>query len=468
MNPRVALAGIGLASAIVVVGQINVDAQSKRGNSFRSTADRTGDPLAGGIGPDVMVWNISNYANWGVVGDIRAYSFGTVSCNIGDVELSWRDSGVFADQHPVIGANMYRLKDGKFEHIGQTWLKHGFCALDGNSCGSCQSNGNCDWLGINCSDPYGASLNGNQTFLGPKYQVNAYTGEFVWPHPHPGSGTIAGRLQVHTSDVISSQNPGATYVAEAHYVTPDDAQSGNGYNNVSYREVSLGSQGQVTGFPGNTIMQKPAIFAWQIADSTVSLKGFDIPGDGRMYIGYKITDLKNGYWAYEYALYNMNSDRSAGTFSIPVAASVDIINVGFHDVDYHSGEPFVNTDWGSTRTSTEMIWQSQTFDENTNANAVRWGTLYNFRFHANSPPSFINIDVGLFKPGSPDSITVIAEGPESAACPADLDGDGEVSTVDLLELFAQWGTAGSADLNGDGVVNTEDLLALFANWGPCP
>ena len=54
------------------------------------------------------------------------------------------------------------------------------------------------------------------------------------------------------------------------------------------------------------------------------------------------------------------------------------------------------------------------------------------------------------------------------ACLGDLDNDGSVGTSDLLELFAQWGTAGPADFNADGIVNTADLLILFANWGPCP
>lgn len=468
MNPRIVLAGIGLASAIVVVGQINVDAQFRKGSSFKSTADRSGDPLGGVIGPDVMVWNIYDYANWGVIGDIRAYSFGMISCNIGDQELSWRDNGAFANQHPVIGANMFRLKDGKFEHIGQTWLKHGFCALDGNACGNCQSNGSCDWLGINCSDPYSASLNGSQGYLGPKYQVNAYTGEFAWPHDYPGGGTINGRLQVHLNDVDPIQNQGATYFAEGHYVTPDDALWGNGYNNVSYRGINIGGSGQVAGWAGNTIMQTPAIYAWQNVDPSVTIKEFDVPNDGRMFLGYKVTDLKNGYWAYEYALYNMNSDRSAGTFNIPVSESVDIINVGFHDVDYHSGEPFVDTDWKSSRNSSEMTWQSQPFDENTNANAVRWGTIYNFRFEADSPPTSKGIDIGLYKPGSPELVTVMAVGPESPTCAEDLTGDGFVSTADLLELFTQWGTAGAADFNGDGDVDTDDLIHLLSSWGPCP
>ena len=54
-------------------------------------------------------------------------------------------------------------------------------------------------------------------------------------------------------------------------------------------------------------------------------------------------------------------------------------------------------------------------------------------------------------------------------CDADLDGDGQVGTADLLELLSQWGPCEdcSGDLDEDGVVDTADLLALLADWGPC-
>ncbi|MDY7107275.1 MAG: fibronectin type III domain-containing protein, partial [Planctomycetota bacterium] len=51
-------------------------------------------------------------------------------------------------------------------------------------------------------------------------------------------------------------------------------------------------------------------------------------------------------------------------------------------------------------------------------------------------------------------------------CPADFDGDGVVSTADLLFLLAAWGTP-DGDVDGDGDTNTADLLALLAAWGPC-
>ncbi|MHC4429763.1 MAG: hypothetical protein ACYS0D_14350, partial [Planctomycetota bacterium] len=54
-------------------------------------------------------------------------------------------------------------------------------------------------------------------------------------------------------------------------------------------------------------------------------------------------------------------------------------------------------------------------------------------------------------------------------CPADLDGDGAVSTSDLLALLAAWGPCAGCpeDLDGDGNVSTADLLTLLGEWGPC-
>ena len=52
-------------------------------------------------------------------------------------------------------------------------------------------------------------------------------------------------------------------------------------------------------------------------------------------------------------------------------------------------------------------------------------------------------------------------------CPADLDGDGDVDTADLLALLGAWGTP-DGDVDGDGDTDTADLLALLGAWGECP
>lgn len=55
-------------------------------------------------------------------------------------------------------------------------------------------------------------------------------------------------------------------------------------------------------------------------------------------------------------------------------------------------------------------------------------------------------------------------------CPADITGDGYVSTTDLLAIIAAWGDCDGcpADINGDGTVSTTDLLTVIAAWGACP
>ncbi|MHC4426989.1 MAG: hypothetical protein ACYS0D_00095, partial [Planctomycetota bacterium] len=56
--------------------------------------------------------------------------------------------------------------------------------------------------------------------------------------------------------------------------------------------------------------------------------------------------------------------------------------------------------------------------------------------------------------------------------PGDLNGDGQVSTADLLQLIGAWGRCEDPcppscpeDLDGDCEVATTDLLTLLGNWG---
>lgn len=57
-----------------------------------------------------------------------------------------------------------------------------------------------------------------------------------------------------------------------------------------------------------------------------------------------------------------------------------------------------------------------------------------------------------------------------AACPTDLDGDGETGAPEVTRVLSAWGTAGSGgeDLDGDGAVGAPDIAALLSAWGPCP
>jgi hypothetical protein len=64
--------------------------------------------------------------------------------------------------------------------------------------------------------------------------------------------------------------------------------------------------------------------------------------------------------------------------------------------------------------------------------------------------------------------TVTVWGTFGESCPADINGDGEVSAADLSLLLASWGLSGAAgDLDGDQVVGASDLSLLLGAWGVC-
>jgi len=402
--------------------------------------------------PDVIVGDLSDTIRHGTLNGITAYSVGTVSCNLGSCWLKWISG---TPEHPVIGQNMYRLKDGRFEQIGQSWLKHGFTALAGNVCGSCTSPGTGARLGVNCSDPYSASLNGSQGRLGPKVDVNPSTG--VYPYPDNRIGTtgdvIFKRLQVHNTDLDPAQNPGATYFVEGQYVTLDDATAGNGANNASYRRITVGAAPNFSiALQGSTQRQRAGIQAWKDTDATVTEAISDQPGDGRFLLSAKATALGGGVYHYEYALQNLTSQRGAQSFSVPLPIGAVVTNIGFHDVDYHSGEPFDGHDWTATLGASSITWTTTPFATDPNANALRWGTLYNFRFDANVAPGSSALSVGFFKPGSPASFTITNVSPGSCTFSegvcgnnADDDCDGQIDCADLDCCMSGMCAAGDGD-----------------------
>ena len=55
-------------------------------------------------------------------------------------------------------------------------------------------------------------------------------------------------------------------------------------------------------------------------------------------------------------------------------------------------------------------------------------------------------------------------------CPEDVNVDGVVNVLDLIELIMSFGPCEGcpADINDDGIVNVLDLIALIMNFGPCP
>lgn len=420
----------------------------------------------------------------GRTGDLIGYSIGTTSCNIGTTNLNWFQSG--ADRHPLIINNIFRIDDNAIEQIGVSWVKHGFCALQQTACGSCAAvcGGCCSQLGVGCSDPYTASLNGSQTGIGPRYEINSATGTYPWPFDTAGQAgnNIYKRIQVHVDDVNPALNAGSQYVIEGQYVAADDAVAGNANNNASHRMINVGPEDPFTGvwylnFDGGTIQEEPAIFAWKTANPAVTLVPVDVPGDGRFWVGANVTDNGDGTWHYEYAIHNLNSNRNASSFAVPNGGGAT--GVGFKDVDYHSGEPFDMTDWASNEGGADLVWDNgTTFASNPNGNAIRWGTLYNFRFDSPNAPEEGTATLGMFAPaaGQPDTMSVTLPVPSAggmggcnAADNAEPFGVLDLSDVQgFIAAFTGQGPAGDI-AEPFGVWDLSDVQAFIAEFtGGCP
>jgi hypothetical protein len=395
-------------------------------------------------GPDVIVGDLPEMAQYGsdTVNHLVGLGVGTTSCNNGDQPFDW--FGLPQTDHPVIPQNLYRMSGGatndeRFEQIGQSWMKHAFTALEGSVCGSCNTSGCTTGTHLcpGCSDPYGSSLNASQTGIGSRAWLNPFTGVFPSTannhsgHSHTGT---SHRITVASSDLNPAQNSGATYFAEGQYLTPHEyawCQSHPGqcnmYNNASYRRFNVSGSGDSYTFSpsGSTVRMQGAINAWQtLGGATVNQIEPDPGNDGIWFMGYKVTNPSTGVWHYEYALYNQNLDRSIQSFSVPLAPGVNISNIGFHAPRQEPGWAndgtfnnlgYSSTPWNVTQDASSITWNTETLAQNQNANAIRFGTLYNFRFDADQSPNPTNATVGFFKTGSPQMVAIQA--PSGAATP---------------------------------------------------
>ena len=387
-------------------------------------------------GPDVIVGDVEDVAQFDpAVGTQVGLAIGTDSCNNGDQPVDW--FALPQTDHPVVPQNLYRMSggannDARFEQIGQSWMKHTFLALQGSVCGTCNTSPPCNpgpQLCPGCSDPYTSGLNGDQNSIGSRAWINPFTGSFLSTannhsgHSHNG---VSHRILVETSDLIPAQNSGASYFGEAAYISPHEytwCQSHptqcNMFNNYSYRRFSVTGGPTSFNFPavGSTVRMQPAIQAWAATNATVNQIEPDPGNDGRWLMGYKITNPSAGVWHYEYALFNMNLDRGIQSFSVALNAGVNVSNIGFHAPPQHPGwandgtlnsQGYSSTPWTVTQNTTSITWSTDTFAQNQNANAIRWGTLYNFRFDADQPPQSANATVGFFKTGSPMMVAIQA------------------------------------------------------------
>jgi hypothetical protein len=397
-------------------------------------------------GPDIIVGDLPDMVQVGSEGSQVGLGIATTSCNNGDQPVNFH--ALPEIDHPFFPQNLYRMSGGadnteRFEQIGQAWVKHAFGAAEDDDCNLGCDTSNCvqfSQLCPGCSDPYLAAENGWYDLLGSRAWVNPFTGAFPpGPSPYPSSNHtghnhdgVSHRVRVNVDDLNTTLNQGATYFAEAAYLTSQEyawcqAHPGqcNMYNNASYRQFLVSGTTDFTfspvGVPGR---MQPAIMAWPGAMITQVQPA---PGsDGIFFVGSKVTGPNNGIWHYEYAIYNYNLDRGIQSFSVPVLESIS--NIGFHAPPQEPGwandgtfnnQGYSSTPWPGTQVNgcqqwggSCLMWNSETFAQNQNANAIRFGTLYNFRFDADLHPTLWYATIGFFKTGSPITVVVPAPVPQ--------------------------------------------------------
>ena len=391
-------------------------------------------------GPDLLVGDIPTLMQSGSAGTQVGLAIAVTLCNNGDTPVDFL--ALPNADHPVIAQNLYRMSGGaandeRFEQVGQSWVKHLYFALEQNSCGfGCTPSGNGTHLGVGCSDVESAGSNGNQSDLGSRAWVNPFTGVFPGSNPNPDNHTghthtgTSHRLLVEASDLNTTLNPGATYYAETQSLTPNEyawCQNHPGQcnmtNNVSYRQFNVSGTTNFTFVAAApTVRTAPAMSAWTGAAINVIDPA---PGaDGRAFVAWKVTNSSAGVWHYEYAIYNESLDRAIQSFGLPLGCGITANNPGFHAPPQHPGfandgtqnnTGFSSAPWMLNQTANSITWNCETFEQDPNANAIRWGTLYNFRFDSNRPPHSASATIAFFKTGTPVMVQVEAPMPDACA-----------------------------------------------------
>lgn len=316
----------------------------------------------------------------------------TTSCNNGTSNIPWNQ--VMAETHPFISFIAARQSNGRIEQISDySFVKHGFFATNSPGCGTCQNPGTSSLLGVNCTDTYSTTNNGDNFWLAPGEEINPWTGawEATCSHFDKGEPPVALPQQCDTQRSLSSTQanalgvvghrmripdsgfnvPGATFHVYSQYTTQGEAESlrndNQGWRNFTPNWTGSSWSISVSG----TLQYNSILSAWTGATLNSNTNGSD---DGRVYVAVKVTGPVAGVYHYEYAVHNRDNARGVGAFKLPVCANASITNVSFRDVDTDAGN-----DWTFTNNGSEIAWTAGVVP-------LRWNSFYNFSFDSNVAP----------------------------------------------------------------------------------
>jgi len=433
-------------------------------------------------GADILIGEISNFVQFGRLADEIGCGIESVTCNAGAEPLDW--FGNPDPRHPFITTAAYRLENGRFYQIGMSWAKHGFAAAQTNACNlGCSPFPNGTRLGSGCSDVYGASTNAAQQFLGPRSEINPWTGAYEYSTSILSSTSgpydpIERRLRIQDRDVDPSMHPGAEYFCEVLVLAHDDVDH---LNSVAWQPISvspMSPSGVFTFDTAATSTLGPAIFAWP--DATIVEVLEPTAQDGRVFVGHRAIELGDDLWRYEYAIQNLDLNSGIGSFEIPVPAGVTVSNLQFHAPNQH--EPnFADEPWQGTRQTDSVRWETNPIGSPALTNPISWGALYNFSFTADSPPESVTAILETYDPSiltsmSADVVSPLAPPLVESFRRGDINADGLYDVADVIAglqclFFCFPACLDAHDVNDDGQWDIADpiyeLDYLFSG-GPSP
>ncbi len=405
----------------VVVGGLEISAQvdappgtAKLGTP-PSCSDWSGDQ-------DVALVGIGSVGQWARGNGLVAISPSATLRNVGTANVPWysKFSGTFPpygnDQHPYLIWGIYRIKDGRFEQIGVSGVKHAFLTTntgcDPGACtGSGAPGGSGHILGLGCQDTYSQGNNNSTGALSFRSEIQSALG--LWNHTgshfdqdgngiqdHSGAGET---FLDHGANVLESdlQTAASSYYLDAWYVVRDDI---NIFNTMGWRQITPAFNGSIWTFATPTLLVNgPAVNAWvsETAPPAGSMNAVLTQPDGHLRVVVKTTDLGGGQTRYEYAVVNHDFDRQVGSFFVPTLGTA-VTDLYFHDVDRNAG-----TDWTATQNANGITWTK------VGADGLDWGTTFNFGFTAPTAPVAAYAMLGAVEAGDPAHLSIATLAPEA-------------------------------------------------------
>ena len=319
-------------------------------------------------------------------------SVATSVCNPGTVPLPW--FGAMLEDHPKLAFLLARLADDRLVQISdRSFCKHAAVAFN-NATGPCLPCANPtpgNQLGPGCSDVYAAGGNGDRFWLGPADEIDPWLGTWhaigsYFDRGDPDVGPpadrdgvrslnlpvfdeVAHRIVVQEADLLVA---GAQYFCQAQLVHQGEDVSRRG-DNVASRGVVFAWDGQAWSATGTGALATGTVLGrWPGAAVALGGNG---PDDGRFAVAVKVTSPQAGWWHYEYAVHDLDNQRGAASFRVPLCPAARVRATGFRDIDDNALD-----EWPATRSGGELAFTAPA------GNALDWNTIYDFWFDSDAAP----------------------------------------------------------------------------------